>query len=257
DGNLLGYGKVLRDLTHERVLQERLQESEQRLRLALSAAQVGTWRWDVADDTNTLDESLAAMLGLGIDDTVVKLDAFLARVHPDDRERTRAAFSEAVQTRSALRSEFRIVRPDGAVRWLRDHGEPIAGPDGAVRYLTGAAVDITDQRDSEERLRRTQRMDAVGKLAGGVAHEVNNMMSVVLGFTEFLLGEFEPGDRRWRDLEQVRTAAGRAATLTAQLLAFSRRQLLQPSLVDVGALLAEMQPVVARVLGEDKELVIS
>ena len=256
DGKLLGYGKVLRDLTHERILQERLQESEDRLRLALAAARVGTWRWDLARNVNTLDASLASMLDVGSADTVVTPDEFFARIHPDDRERTRAAFARAAETGESLQIEFRVVRSDDSVRWLRDHGETVVDAAGEPLFLTGAAVDITEQRESEERLRRTQRMDAVGKLAGGVAHEVNNMMSVVLGFTEFLLSEFEPGDRRWRDLEQVRTAAGRAATVTAQLLAFSRRQLLQPTVLDLGGLVLEMQPVIARLLGEDKELVI-
>jgi hypothetical protein len=257
NGILLGYGKVLRDLTHERLLQERLSESEGRLRLALSAAQIGTWRWDLRTGVDTLDATLARMLGLGSDDTAVSSEEFFDRVHPDDRDRTRAAFHTAIERRGALRVEFRVIRADGDVRWLRDHGEVVMGADGEPRYLTGAVVDITSQRESDERLRQTQRMDAVGKLAGGVAHEVNNMMSVVLGFTEFLFAEFEPGDRRWRDLEQVRTAAGRAATVTAQLLAFSRRQLLQPTLLDLGALVVEMRPVLARLLGEDKELAVT
>ena len=255
-GELIGYGKVLRDLTHERLLQERLQESEDRLRLALTAARVGTWRWDLRTGTDTLDANLAALLGLGTTDTVVTLDEFFAAVHPDDRERTRAAFDEAVQTGASLDVEFRVVRQDGAVRWLRDYGETILDAEGEPTYLTGAVVDITDQRENEERVRQSQRLDAVGKLAGGVAHEVNNMMSVVLGFTEFLSADFPPGDRRARDLEQVRMAAGRAAAVTAQLLAFSRRQMLQPTILDLGELVAAMAPVLQRLLGEDKELVI-
>jgi hypothetical protein len=255
-GALLGYGKVLRDLTHQRLLQDRLSESEGRLRLALSAAQVGTWRSDLRTGVDTLDANLARMLGLGAHDMAVSSDEFFARVHPDDRDRTRAAFLAAVDRRDPLRVEFRVLLSDGDVRWLRNYGETVVDAEGEPRYLTGAVVDITSQRESDERLRQSQRMDAVGKLAGGVAHEVNNMMSVVLGFTELLLAEFEPGDRRRRDLEQVRTAAGRAATVTGQLLAFSRRQLLQPTVLDLGELVVEMRPVLARLLGEDKELAV-
>ena len=263
DGRLLGFTKVLRDLTDQKALQDRveaseiaLRESQERLRLALSAARTGTWRWDVRAWVNTLDGNLARMLELGDRDVVVGLDDFFARIHPDDRERTRAAFFQAVERREPFRNEFRVVGTDGSTRWLRDHGEVIVGPEGDPIYLTGAAVDITEQRESDERLREIQRMEAVGKLAGGVAHEVNNMMGVVLGFSDFLLDDFPPGDRRRRDLEQIREAAGRAATVTAQLLAFSRRQILQPTLVKVSGIVEALRPVLARMLGEDKELVI-
>jgi PAS domain S-box-containing protein len=263
DGRLLGFTKVLRDLTDQKALLDRveaseiaLRESQERLRLALSAARTGTWRWDVRAWVNPLDGNLARMLELGDRDVVVGLNDFFARIHPDDRERTRAAFFQAVERREPFRNEFRIVGTDGSTRWLRDHGEVIVGPEGDPIYLTGAAVDITEQRESDERLREIQRMEAVGKLAGGVAHEVNNMMGVVLGFSDFLLDDFPPGDRRRRDLEQIREAAGRAATVTAQLLAFSRRQILQPTLVKVSGIVEALRPVLARMLGEDKELVI-
>jgi PAS domain S-box-containing protein len=262
-GRLLGFGKVLRDLTAQKALQDRveaselaLRESEERLRLALSAGQVGTWRWDLRTQVDTLDASLVRMLELGDRDMHVTLDEFLARLQPDDRVKTRTALHEAVRRREPLRVEFRVVRADGGIRWMRDHGEVIVGPDGNAQYLTGAIVDITEQRESDERLRQSQRMETVGKLAGGVAHEVNNMMSVVLGFTDFLLDEFRPGDQRRKDLEQVRAAAGRAASVTAQLLAFSRRQILQPNVLRVGEIVDSLRPVLSRLLGEDKELVV-
>jgi two-component system, cell cycle sensor histidine kinase and response regulator CckA len=255
-GRLLGFGKVLRDLTDQRLLLERLTESDDRLRLAISAAGVGTWRWDLRTGTDTLDANLARLLELGESDTVVTLEQFFNRVHPEDRERTRAAFMDAVQRRDELQVEFRTVCHDGSVRWLRDHGEVVLDETGKPRYLTGAVLDITSQRLMDERLRASQRMDAVGKLAGGVAHEVNNMMSVVLGFTDFVLADLPPDDRRRRDLERVRTAAGRAATVTAQLLAFSRQQMLQPTVLRPADLLVTLEPVLHRLLGADRTLVL-
>jgi PAS domain S-box-containing protein len=262
-GELLGFSKVLRDLTEQKALQDRaeaseaaLRESEERLRLALTAARVGTWRLDLVSGRDTVDANLARMMELGEEDTVLTLDDFLARLHPEDRSRTRAAFDAAIRQRESLRVEFRVVCADGSIRWMRDHGEVIVDAAGEPRFLTGAAVDITEQREADERLAQSQRMEAVGKLAGGVAHEVNNMMSVVLGFTDFLLEEYRPGDRRRQDLEQVRTAAGRAASVTAQLLAFSRRQILQPTILRVGDTVEALRPVLARMLGEDKELVV-
>jgi two-component system, cell cycle sensor histidine kinase and response regulator CckA len=255
-GTLLGFGKVLRDLTDQQLLLERLEESESRLRLAISAAGVGTWRWDLRTGSDTLDANLAKLLDLGDGDTVVNLEEFFDRIHPDDRERTRTAFTDAVQRREGLEVEFRIPCRDGSIRWLRDHGQVVLDEAGEPRYLTGAVLDITSQRLMDERLRASQRMDAVGKLAGGVAHEVNNMMSVVLGFTDFVLADLPSGDRRRRDLERVRTAAGRAATVTAQLLAFSRQQMLQPTVLRPAELLVAMEPVLRRLLGADRELVL-
>jgi len=255
-GRLMGFGKVLRDLTEQRLLLERLAESDERMRMATAAARVGTWRWDLRTGADTLDENLARLLELGDGDTVATLEEFFARVHPDDRERTRAAFMDAVARRDGLQVEFRIVCHDGSIRWLRDHGHVVLDEADEPRYLTGAVVDITEQREADERLRVSQRMDAVGKLAGGVAHEVNNMMSVVLGFTEFVLADFPPGDRRRQDLEQVRTAAGRAAAVTAQLLAFSRRQIIQPTVLRLDEVVATLEPVLRRLLGEDRELVV-
>jgi two-component system, cell cycle sensor histidine kinase and response regulator CckA len=255
-GRLLGFGKVLRDLTDQRLLLERLAESDDRLRLAISAAGVGTWRWDLRTGSDTLDANLARLLELGQGDTVVTLEEFFDRVHPDDRERTRAAFTDAVERRDGLQVEFRIVCHDGSIRWLRDHGQVVLDETGEPRYLTGAVLDITSQRLMDERLRASQRMDAVGKLAGGVAHEVNNMMSVVLGFTDLVLADLAPDDRRRRDLERVRTAAGRAATVTAQLLAFSRQQMLQPTVLRPADLLVTLEPVLRRLLGADRTLVL-
>jgi signal transduction histidine kinase len=203
-----------------------------------------------------LDANLARMLELGDRDTVVSVDTLFQRVHPDDRARVRGAFQAALRTGEPVRTEFRIVCADGSTRWLRDHGEVIVGAGGEPAYLTGAVVDITEQRAADERLREIQRMEAVGKLAGGVAHEVNNMMGVVLGFSDFLLDDLPAGDRRRRDVEQIREAAGRAAIVTAQLLAFSRRQILKPTLVNVGGIVEALRPVLARMLGEDKELSI-
>ena len=165
EGQLLGYGKILRDLTRERELQDRLAESEERLRTALAAARVATWRWDLRTEKDTIDAGLARLLELGDEDITVTLEQFFARVHPEDRERTRAAFERAVATGDGLDVEFRVVRADGSVRWLRDYGETVLDAAGKPHYLTGAVLDVTDQRESEEQLRQAQRMDAVGKLA--------------------------------------------------------------------------------------------
>ena len=126
-----------------------------------------------------------------------------------------------------------------------------ASPTGRPRYLTGVCMDVTDRKESEERLRQSHRMESVGRLAGGVAHETNNQMSVVLGASAFLLGRPDLPEPVRADIEHIRKAAERTSTVTAQLLAFSRRQVLRPVPVDLGALVKGWEAVLRRIMGED------
>jgi signal transduction histidine kinase/CheY-like chemotaxis protein len=141
--------------------------------------------------------------------------------------------------------------PDGTVRWLSDHGEVVLDATGKPEFLTGAAVDVTERKVAEHRLIEAQRMDAVGHLAGGVAHEINNMMTVVLGFSTLMLDTMRD-DPRAPDLRQIHQSASRAAAITNQLLAFSRRQQLRPQVLDLNRLIQGVEHMLRRVLGEDK-----
>ncbi len=111
--------------------------------------------------------------------------------------------------------------------------------------------DVTERRNLEEQLRQSQKMEAVGRLAGGVAHDFNNMLTVIKANAEFLLGESVPGDERYRDALEIRKAAERAAALTRQLLAFSRKQILKPQLLDMNEIVSGILPMVSRLVGED------
>jgi two-component system, cell cycle sensor histidine kinase and response regulator CckA len=255
DGELLGYSKVIRDHTAEKRLDEERRTSEHRLLTALAAARMGTWEWEIAPNRERFDEGLCRLFGVEASE-ISTLDDVLALVHPDDRTAVALAYRQSAESGADLDVEFRVVRRDGSVRWLRDHGKVLYDPNGDPSVMTGACVDITERRRMEERLGQVQRMDAVGRLAGGVAHEVNNMMTAILGFTDLLLDPTRPGDPRRADLLQIRKAAGRAATVTAQLLAFSRRQLLQPRVVDLNVVVADLHPMLLRLLGEDKEVTV-
>jgi two-component system, cell cycle sensor histidine kinase and response regulator CckA len=260
DGRLVGFTKVLRDRTGEKRLEEerraseqRLRESEHRLLTALTAARMGTWEWDIATNRERFDEGLNRLIGARAGE-IATFEDLLARVHPDDRGAVAVAFRQSAESGVDLDLEFRVLRPDGGVRWLRAHGKVLYDPNGEPLVLTGACVDITERRQAEENLRQAQRMDAVGRLAGGVAHEVNNMMTAILGFTDLLLEPADVPAVMRSDLLQIRKAADRAAMVTSQLLAFSRRQMLQPRVLDVNHVLTELHPMLLRLLGEDKRL---
>ena len=126
--------------------------------------------------------------------------------------------------------------------------------DGQPSVVRGIYRDVTERKRVEEHLRRAERMQAAGKLAGGVAHEVNNMMTGVIGFSEFVLRTLEPDDPRREDVEEVIRAGTRAADVTRQLLAFTRQQFLQPQVIEINAVVGDMEKMLRRSLGEDKQL---
>ena len=163
-GGLRGFVKIFRDLTEQRAAEAAVREGRERLRLALTAARMGIWTWDVASDTHTRDENLNRLLGLEPVESRHRLDEFLHHVHPDDRTAVTDAFSESVERGRALNLEFRIVRPDGDVRWLRDQGDIFGGPEGGTQHMAGACVDVTDLKEVEEALRRA-RDELEGRVA--------------------------------------------------------------------------------------------
>lgn len=145
-----------RDITDRKLTEEALGESDERLRLALSAAEMGTWRLDTRSDLDTRDANLNRILGLGLVESTQPLSEFLARIHPEDRGAVEATLRHAVRARTPYEAEFRIVRPDGTVRWLRDRGRVLSVSAGAPACMTGAVIDITERRQAEEALREAQ-----------------------------------------------------------------------------------------------------
>jgi PAS domain S-box-containing protein len=234
-----------------------LAESEERLRRALDSARMGIWFWSVESGSLTWDENLRQLFGLEPGEEIKGYDDFLARVHPDDRDRVAAAVRRVIEGDGDLDYEFRIMLADGRVRWIADHGEIRRDESGRPMYLTGICTDVTERKVSEERLRQAHRMESVGRLAGGVAHEANNQMSVILGAAEFILQRSDVPEPVRADLEFIQKAAERTAAVTAQLLAFSRRQVLKPEVLDLNRLIKGWEPVLRRIMGEDCGVVLN
>ncbi len=182
-------------------------------------------------------------------------------VHPDEVPVMLEMFERAIaaQGRPKL-AELRVRHRDGSWRILETVATSLID-DPAVRGIVVNSRDVTERREAEEALRRSeqqllqvQKMEAVGRLAGGVAHDFNNLLTAIRGNAELLLADIPPDSPSREDVEEIRRAADRAAALTRQLLAFSRRQVLQPRLLDLNQSVAEMQRMLRRLLGEDVEL---
>ena len=179
-------------------------------------------------------------------------------VHPEDLPYVAERFEHCLRhPDEVLHVEYRFRHKDGSWRW----GEAVAVNrlnDPAVRAIVTNHRDITDRRtveaalrDREEQLRQAQKMEAVGRLAGGIAHDFNNVLTAIFGYTDLLLDQLRPDDPRRSDVEEIRRAADRAASLTRQLLAFSRKQVMQPRLIDMNDVLTGIRKLLARLVGED------
>ena len=170
-------------------------------------------------------------------------------IHAEDRERVLAVLRpESVAC--GFKVEYRVVRPDGTVRWITDRGFPISDPDGVVRRIVGVAEDVTDRRRLEQQLVSSQKMEGMGRLAGGVAHDFNNLLTVILGYSESIVQQSDPGDPLHKDVLEVQRAGEKAAELTRQLLAFSRRQALKMTVVDLNDIVRDLLDLLGRLIGE-------
>ena len=169
-------------------------------------------------------------------------------VHAEDRER-RMRFLARIRSEPADES-YRIIRPDGRIRWIHDRAFPVFNPEGKPYRVAGIAEDITAQRELEEQLRQAHKMEAVGRLAGGVSHDFNNLLTIICGYSQMVLDDGAVA-RPTRDrVEQILSAANRGSILTRQLLAFSRRQVSQPALVNLNHLLTNMMALLGPLVGE-------
>ena len=249
-GTHVGFSKLIRDVTERWRADEALRESQERLQFALTAARMTTWELDL--DTETVFRSGDARLSTGIPGKTAteRVDDFLARVHPDDR----APFHRAVRRARAngrFEVDFRLTMEDGTTRWINATGRRSTEPGQPGNRIVGLSTDITERRQLEEQFRQAQKMEAVGQLAGGIAHDFNNLLTVIRGNSELLLDVITTADARHDALSEILAASDRAASLTSQLLAFSRRQLMRPRALDLNAVITELEPMLRRLIGED------
>jgi two-component system cell cycle sensor histidine kinase/response regulator CckA len=177
-------------------------------------------------------------------------------IHPDDRPAV-ATSLEAVARGQAAVDLFRVVRPDGTFRWVRARTSPVFDAEGVASRVVGLAEDVTEVRRTEEQLRQAQKTEAIARLAAGIAHDFNNLLTAMLGYADLALGDAGGNERLTADIRHIRDAATSAAGLTQQLLAFSRRQILQPRTLDLNVVLRRVESLLMRIIGEDITLRLS
>ncbi len=233
-----------------------LQESEEFTRLALtSVGGVGAWNYDVATGRYFCSAAVADLYGVDAQQGAVGISRqnFLANVHPDDVPQLEAALMNELERAGDFELQYRIRHPDGRTRWLLSRGHTYVDDTGRPVRRLGVGIEVTRQRELEEQLRQSQKMEAVGQLTGGLAHDFNNLLTGVTGSLELLQTRIAQG--RINDVDRyvnaAQSAAKRAAALTHRLLAFSRRQTLDPKPTDVNRLVGGMEELIRRTVGPE------
>jgi len=249
-GQIVGLLGVARDITERLRSEGALQAAEERMRFALETSHVGVWEANLRMGTGFWSTTCEAMHGLAPGTFGQTYEAFLDHVHPDDRAETRQGVARAIHQRAPAEIEYRTVWPDGTVRRITLIAHFTFDHLGVPVRAAGVTIDVTERRSLEEQLRQSQKMDAVGQLAGGIAHDFNNLLTVIQGCAGFLAEALPPTDERRADVDEIQRAAERAAGLTRQLLAFSRKQILSVRVLHVGDIVGEVTPMLRRLIGE-------
>ena len=259
-------------------------KNSERVQLALEAgAIIGTWHWDLPSDQFTVDDAFARAFGLdpALGREGIPLAKIVATVHPDDQAGLADAINEVIARSGAYAHQYRVRRADGQYYWIEANGRVDHGPDGTPLNFPGVLIDVEERRaveaerdrataalrtltetleqrvadrtnelmQAEERLRQSQKMEAIGQLTGGVAHDFNNLLTVIRGSVDLLRRDNISPDKRQRYLDAIGDTADRAAKLTGQLLAFARRQTLEPELFDVAERLNAIADMMDSVTG--------
>jgi PAS domain S-box-containing protein len=252
----------IRDITERKRAENALKESEHKLSSILESIRDVVWSLSWPDmRVIFLSPSAEHLYGRPVRDFVHRPTLWQEVVHPEDAPATEAAFRKLQDAGKAER-ECRVIRPDGTIVWISDRSWMVFDQSGQPVRVDGVATDITERKRAEaekeqleEQLRASQKMESIGSLAGGIAHDFNNLLSVILSYTDFAMAEAVAGGPLVNDLMEVKKAADRAVALTRQLLAFGRKQVLQPVPLDLNEVVAGVEKMLRRILGEDVDLV--
>jgi len=243
--------------TAERLVRA-LRESQDRFRFVARATNDAVWDWDLVSQALWWNEGVSTLFGYTPEQVGPDVAWWYETIHPDDRERVKSDINAAVERGAeSWSAEYRYRRADGSYAHVFDRGYVLHDGDGRPTRMIGAMMDITQRRDLEEELRQSQKMEAVGRLAGGVAHDFNNLLTIITGRSHLLLGKLKADEPARRSVEVIQKTADRAAALTRQLLAFSRKQVLQRKVLDLNTTVGDVSTMLRRLIGEDVDLLLT
>ena len=253
------------DITARKQSEMALQRSRMLLEMTERLSNVGGWEWNVNKQQMTWTAGTYRLHGFTPDDfppgSPEHIQRSIACYAPEDQEKIRAAFARCVSEGHPYDIECGFTTADGQQRHIRTMGQAIRDENGDILHIIGTFHDITEQKRVEEekeklqaQLLQAQKLESVGRLAGGVAHDFNNMLSVILGYAGLALEQTTPEQPTYVALQEIRHAAQRSADLTRQLLAFARKQTVTPVVLDLNETVASMLNMLRRLIGEHIDL---
>jgi PAS domain S-box-containing protein len=253
DQSLAASPKNLRHENKNRsLLQNPPPQSEDYFEILARATNDAVRDLDLKSGQITWPHGLQQLLGYELTSTTTDVRFWNERIHPEDRARTAASIRDAIASADERwTGEYRFRHADGSHLHLLERAVILRGEDGRAERFVGSLMDITGRKQLQDQLCRSQKMEAFGQLAGGAAHDFNNFLTTILGYSDLVVEATGVKGVVANHMAEIRKAAGRASTLTAQLLAFSRKQALEPSIVEVNALIHHIERSLLRLLGDN------
>jgi PAS domain S-box-containing protein len=260
-GQISGIRCTIQDITEHKQSEEALRQSEERYRTILENIEDGYYEVDLPGNFTFFNDSLCRMLGYSRDELIgMGNDRYTDQ---ENRKKLFQAFNGVYRTGEPVKGfDWEVIRKDGRKLYGEVSVSLIRSSTGEPVGFRGIARDITERKRAEkemaalqEQLTQSQKMEAVGRLAGGIAHDFNNLLTVIKGYTQLSLLDLKENNPLWENIQEIQKATERAANLTRQLLAFSRRQILDPKVLDLNSLLRDTEKMLRRMIGEDIELV--
>ncbi len=248
-----------KELAERKLMDEALAESETRYRTLADSGQALIWTSGTDKLCNYFNKTWLNYTGRTLEQELG--NGWTEGVHPEDFERCLRIYDTAFDIREKFSMEYRLLHHTGEYRWIQDDGTPCYDSKGNFTGYIGHCLDITERKKAEkdreklqDQLAQAQKMESVGRLAGGVAHDFNNMLSVILGYTEIALSQISPDQPLYAEFQEIQKAAERSANLTQQLLAFARKQTINPRILDLNSTVGSMLKMIKRLIGEDIDL---
>ena len=253
-GKVVYAAVVSRDITERKKVEEALRQSEMKYRQLVDQIPAVVYKGYTDWTMDCFDEKVKAITGYSQEDFTSRRKSWLDLIFPEDVDQAKKLFREALKGDGFYVTEHRIRNKNGVVRWIQARNRIIRDVAGKVDHISGVFFDLTERKELEDQLNKAQRMEAIGILAGGLAHDFNNLLTAIMGYGEIMSLGLRKEDPFYLYVEEISKAANRGAALTDQLLAFSRKQILQPRVVNLNEVVLDMDQMLRRLIGEDIEL---
>lgn len=246
--------KLRKEIEERKQAEKATRIATERYELAVAGSSDTIWDWDISANTIYYSDRFNEVMGYDFNEVPKTIDAFYSLLHPKDTESIRTAMERHLKGGIPYSIEHRLKTKSGEYRWFLARGQAIWDKKGNATRMSGSLQDITERRRLEAQLFQSQKMEAIGRLAGGVAHDFNNLLTLITGYAKFALDELKEDTPVYDNVKEILEAGQLATSLTRHLLAFSRKQVIQPKILNLNDILKGTEKILRRLIGEDINL---